>query len=435
MRGVIRTFAALAAVLVAASALQAQTSNRQAVYSRFGVGQLQDFASSQTQALGGAAVGLLSVNYLNLSNPAAWSDQVYTRLSVGFRYLALESTDALNQSAKMNSGMLSAIQAGVPIYSRRLGLVFAIQPYSRVGYYTEREGNLEASGTEPASSYLSIAEGGGGLQSIMAGAGLRLNRYISAGAGLDVVFGIIDYERKVQMNNATQFVASTGSVRSTRMSGVSATAGLTFIVPNLSAEGSRLTVGTSVSLPNRLRATQVLTLSQAPVADTVGTVTRGNVTLPLRARLGVAYRASGKYLWVAEGRYEPWNRFKGSIALGGYEPGGETVLRDSWRVGAGLEWSPSSGLFHPNFFRRSLYRLGGYLEQAYYNPDTGTNIQTMAATAGLSIPSLFPGTYVDLNVELGKRGSAQGSLVRDLYVAVAATINFGERWFVKRRFR
>jgi hypothetical protein len=63
------------------------------------------------------------------------------------------------------------------------------------------------------------------------------------------------------------------------------------------------------------------------------------------------------------------------------------------------------------------------------------DIHTVAATGGLSMPSLFPGTYVDLNAEIGRRGTISKDLVRDLYANISATINFGEQWFVKRRFR
>jgi len=59
----------------------------------------------------------------------------------------------------------------------------------------------------------------------------------------------------------------------------------------------------------------------------------------------------------------------------------------------------------------------------------------MAVTGGLSLPSLFPGTHLDLNVEVGTRGTTDQDLVRDLFYGVSATLSIGERWFVRRKLR
>ncbi len=435
MKAPIRALVGLSLAVMGPLTAKGQVDNVQSLYSRFGVGQLYSFSSSQSQALGGAATGIMTVNYLNLSNPAAWSDQVYTRFSAGFEYSATETVDADDNSMRFNSGMLNALQLGFPIQSRRLGMVFALLPYSRVGYRTERKGELPAAADEPGSTYRTIISGNGGLQKVMAGAGYRLSRHLAVGVSADAVFGIIDYERVTQMDALGQFLSGVGTQRSTRLSGVSGTVGLTLVLPSTSEQGSRLTAGAAVSLPMTLNGKQVYQLIQTAFPDTLGDVRRGEVGLPLRGRLGIAYRPSSQFLLAGEGRYEAWERFSSTLPMIGSDSSGKHALRDTWRIGGGVEWSPSGGSFHPNFFRRSLYRVGGYAEQSYYSPDASVDINTVAATAGISMPSLFPGTYVDVNAEIGRRGAISDILVRDLYVNVSATINFGERWFVKRRFR
>mgnify|MGYP001800764315 FL=1 len=52
---------------------------------------------------------------------------------------------------------------------------------------------------------------------------------------------------------------------------------------------------------------------------------------------------------------------------------------------------------------------------------------------GLSLPALIPTASFDLNLEVGQRGDAEGLLVRDTFLKASATINFGERWFLRRR--
>ena len=85
------------------------------------------------------------------------------------------------------------------------------------------------------------------------------------------------------------------------------------------------------------------------------------------------------------------------------------------------------------YIQRTAYRLGFYLDNSYISPVVGESITTQAVTAGVSLPTLFGGTRLDLNIHVGRRGSASGILVKDRFVTVSATLNVGERWFLKRR--
>ncbi len=68
-------------------------------------------------------------------------------------------------------------------------------------------------------------------------------------------------------------------------------------------------------------------------------------------------------------------------------------------------------------------------------PVEGIDINTLALTGGLSLPAFTPGTRLDINVEVGTRGTTDQNLVRDVFYGVSATLNIGERWFVKRKLR
>ena len=73
------------------------------------------------------------------------------------------------------------------------------------------------------------------------------------------------------------------------------------------------------------------------------------------------------------------------------------------------------------------------MDNSYISPVVGESITTQAVTAGVSLPTLFGGTRPDLNIHVGRRGSASGIMVKDRFVTVSATLNVGERWFLKRR--
>ena len=83
--------------------------------------------------------------------------------------------------------------------------------------------------------------------------------------------------------------------------------------------------------------------------------------------------------------------------------------------------------------QRASYRIGGYAEQGLYAP-AGQDVTTFALTGGVSLPNRLTGARFDLGLELGTRGSTEGVLVRDTFLKGTLTLNFGERWFIRRRF-
>ena len=165
-------------------------------------------------------------------------------------------------------------------------------------------------------------------------------------------------------------------------------------------------------------------------------MTDGSVDLPLSVRAGLAYRSGARWLASFEGLYEPWSGFESTLPFAGYDPassGAGDVLTDRVRFGGGVELTPAGRERRAGALRRTSYRLGGYAERGLSSP-TGSNVMTYAVTGGFSLPSRLTGARVDLGFEAGTRGSTEGVLVRDTFLKGTLTLNFGERWFVRRRF-
>ena len=83
---VLLTIAFVVASFVPARPSSAQRAGDGSVYSRFGIGDLRSFGSSQAQAMGGDGFALGSPLRGNFSNPAAWGDQLFTRVQTGLSY-------------------------------------------------------------------------------------------------------------------------------------------------------------------------------------------------------------------------------------------------------------------------------------------------------------------------------------------------------------
>jgi hypothetical protein len=412
---------------------RAQAQSDGSIYSRFGIGELRTFPSSEIEGMGGAGLALRTFNYTNFENPAAWSDQILTRAAIGFAYQGLTATDAADNTSRLTAGSLNAIQFSFPILSRRLGAAFAFQPYARTNYRVQEEGFLGGDPTLPDSvRYLVDHEGRGGLQQIVAGLGYRLHPAVSVGANVGFVFGILQDARRTSFPGES--LIETDLVSATRLSGVTGRVGVLVSPTSVLRERDMLSFAATVTLPLTLDGTRVRTLGESLDIDTLGTPSRGSVKLPLSAGLGIAYRPDERWVFAADGLYQPWTDFSSTLALPGAE-GSAEPFTDRVRAGAGLEFLPAGSDLLAPFFERIAYRLGAYYDKAYVSPVAGVDLHTVAVTGGLSVPTLLPGTYLDLNLELGTRGTTDSGLVQDRFYRLSATLNIGERWFQKQRLR
>jgi len=417
---------------------QAQSNGDGSPYSRFGLGTLVDFSSSQSQAMGGGAYAVRSLNYNPTANPASWSDQVFTRLTAG---ASLQQTNATNndQSSRLSSGALEGLQLSFPLYERTLGVGLSFQPYSRHNYRVKRR--VETS-SEDISTYDRNFRGKGGLHRLRAGLGYRLNDIVSVGASVDVLFGIIEKERSTEFVDPSFRNGSTADA--TRLSGVSGSLGGTLTFANVFREEDALSVGSSVALPSTLTGTRVRTKGQGRnlSQDTIAS-NSGNVSLPLRSRLGVAYKPNATWIFTLDGLYEPWSSFSSTFNSssqdapfsGPFPDGGSNTLADRWRISGGVQIVPGANDPLSGFLSNTAYRIGAAMERLYVQPEGTRNLRSYAITGGFSFPTSLSGTRIDINLKAGTRGTTDASLVRDNYYGVAFHVNFGERWFQRRKLR
>ena len=412
--------------------VHAQSSSDGSIYSRFGLGERWTFNSSQLQGMGGGGTGLQTFQNLNLSNPASWSSQVLTRVAVGMRYEGLEASDASNQTSRLSSGVLNGVQISFPLKPNKLGVGIGFLPYSRVSYRVENAGQLTPDpALEDTSSYLLKYKGNGGLQRIVGGMGYKFNRNLSLGVNADFIFGIIEEsQRTTFFNSAFQ---ESNLRNATRLSGITATIGALGWFPNILDAEDALSVGVSFTLPTTLTGTRVETLGEAESADTLGGELSGNTHLPMNLGVGVAYTRGSKWTILADARFEPWSRFDSDYTFPGFTPGHSSTFEDRVRLSAGFEFLPAGGNLLASYIKRVAYRFGFYYDTSYTRPVRDVTIRTYAVTGGLSLPTLVPGTRLDINLEVGTRGTTDNGLVRDMFYRVGATLNFGELWFSKRK--
>lgn len=409
--------------------VRAQNTGDGSVYSAFGVGELTSFGTSQIRGMGGGGAALRSLNYANFSNPAALSNQVLTRLATGVDYQSVHISDAQDNVSRLNQGSLATLQLSFPLINERLGIGFALTPYSRVSYRVRREGII----TEPDSVFYGVdTEGRGGLQTISGAFGYSISPAVSVGARVGYLFGILENGRR------TFFVGGEHQnievMNQTRLGGVTGSAGIQLDLPGPFDRADRVLAGLTFTLPTALTGDRVRTVGLSLDRDTLGTITAGDVDLPWAIDAGVAYRLDSRWLFVADGSFAPWSDFESSFAFNGYD-GDSNTMRDRLRMSVGTEFTPAGADQLATFLRRSSYRLGLYADRSYVDPATDFDLTTYAVTGGVSLPTFLSGTRLDINMEVGTRGTTDHGLVRDVFYRLSASVNIGERWFERRRLR
>lgn len=432
---ILRCALVAAGLLLLAAPARAQGTSDGSLYSRFGLGVLQSFGSSQVEGMGGAGVALRSFNYVNFSNPAAWSDQVLTRAAIGMAHQTTRITDAQGNESRLAAGTLNGVQLSFPILNRRLGAAIGLAPYSRSNYRVQEEGFIRLDpGARDSARYVVDHEGRGGLQEFVAGLGYRLGSNLSVGANVSVLFGILEDARRTSFP-ARPDLDRTSLATSTRMAGVTARLGALYTTTSLLQRNDQLAVGAALTLPATLHGTRVRTLGESLDRDTLGTRQRGDTSIPLGASVGLAYWPNARWSLSAEGLYQGWSGFESDFGLPGATDGGPGALSDRVRAAAGVEFVPAGTDLLAPFLQRVAYRFGAYYDRSYVSPLADVDLQTLALTGGLGLPTLLPGTHLDINLEVGTRGTTDRGLVRDVFYRVTATVNIGERWFVKQKLR
>ena len=408
----------------------AQRATRGSLYSRLGIGELRNYGSSQAQALGGEGLAFASAQRAAFANPAGLGSQVLTWAGAGFRYETVTARDQLENTSKVGYGTVDHVMFSFPIITQKLGFGASFAPFTRVGYnirLTDRLSGVD--GVQDSTAYAVDHSGTGGLQKVDLGLGYSFGNNLLAGASVNFIFGLIDEFRETTFES--DLFSSSRISNATRLSGITATIGVQGSKAGLLADEDEFAFGAVFTLPTGLDGTKVLTIGESLDKDTLGTAIDANVDLPWRLGIGAAYAPSKKVTIMVEGRYEPWTDFEANLPLPGLETGSE-ALQDRLRLGGGVEILPAGTDLFASYLKQIGYRVGLFVDKSYVQPLPGEDLRTYGVTGGLSFPTRVPGTRIDINLEVGRRGNTDNGLIRETYYRIGVNVNIGERWFFKR---
>ena len=414
-------------------------------YSRYGLGNLvgQYYASSSGMA--GMSAAFHDPFHLNIVNPASLTQLQSAAFEVGLytQYTGLKAEEA---QEGVWSGNLQYLALGFPLINPinetldrrkspvRLGMAFALQPYSVVGYNIEAP--VEKPGIGLATNYL---KGTGGTYNLTWSNAVSY-KGLSAGATFGYLFGQLTNSRRVEFDSLADAYV-TEFLDDISLRGFFWRFGLqyTYEFKKLNAEGERepsgrrLIIGAYGSSTNDFNTKSSHFAERYSytygVQDTIldGSIVEQKGTLPSSIAVGITYEHRNKFKLGMEFEAQNWSEYVN-------EAKPEATLSDTWRGLIAAEIIPNY-ISYNNYFERVRYRFG-----AFYGTDSrsfgGEQLHNYGVTAGFGFPLILPRqriSFINLAIEAGQFGLPD--TLRENYVKMTLGFTLNDNtWFFKRKF-
>jgi hypothetical protein len=360
--------------------------------------------------MGGAGIALMSDGFINRLNPAALRAIARTRISAGFDYTNVSSTDAQG-SGTYRRGAFKGVAFGIPLDGRHgIGLLLESSPYSVVNYATE------ATDDRVRQTFY----GSGGLSLLAFGTSYAPDSLLTFGAKLNYLHGRIRQVNQFDFFNAD---FTDGEVdRSDYYSGLNLTLGAIwtgtgrlFNAPSLEP----LSLGVILTTPTTLNVDRDRLLITNQISDTTF-IGSGTVDVPLGLGAGFSYLVAGRYYITGDVFYQPWEQ----ASFFGSRP---SEIRNALRIGIGFEDLPQRDT--EAYWSRVAYRAGFYYNSTYYKIGS-TPINEFFVTTGAGLP-IGPDARLNVGLHAGIRGEVSGILQRDLIVRLTFSLSASEAWFLQ----
>lgn len=389
-------------------------------YSRYGVGILSDQSLGINRQLGGLGYGIRSHNFINIQNPASFSeaDTLTMLFEAGF---SLQNVNFKEGSKRINAKNASFDYIAIQFrLCKNLGMSAGFLPYSNVGYSFK---TTSYPGTE--HQFTSTYNGTGGIYQPYIGLAWKPFSWVSAGVMGSYVYGNIAHQVNYDFADET----SSSKLYEASIRNYKVDFGLQFIAKM--AAKHRLTLGAVYSLGHSMNAKATLTEVMPGASASAPEPIPNGFMLPHSFGGGLLYTYNDEWSVGADYTLQQW----GTSTFFGKEYG---VGTDRFKVSAGVEYSPKQ--ISKNLFKMMSYRAGLYYAQPYTEINGLQGCDEYGVSAGVSIPfynsnnSYSHGT-VHISGQFIHLAPRSAGLITENYIRLNIGITFNENWFMKLRVR
>ncbi|MET4082313.1 hypothetical protein ABIB40_002271 [Pedobacter sp. UYP30] len=417
-------------VLGFATGAQAQVTTS-SPYSSYGLGNYTGPFLPQLRAMGDISTAINKLpgsgfNYINVANPASYSDINYTTLDMGMRG-SFTQLNKNSNSAEYFNGSLSHLAFAAPV-TRHSGLSLGLLPYTNLGY------SFQNTIKQDTLSVNQIYQGEGGLSKAYLGYGYRFGDHLRIGGNLEYIFGNLQTSKSTEYNSVGSLNAKLLNKNS--IGGVNFSYGIQYDI--IAGKKTLITLGYSGSYNGQLSSTQSYFATQYTVdvdgnestaSDTLSTVqgNKSSLKLPLMHNFGISMQGE-KWLVGADFRMSKWS----DLSINGVNQS----LQDSWGASLGGQFTPDAASYN-SYFKRVDYRLGFKYDKTYINI-SNQDINQYGASLGFGfpLPSANGGnTFYKINftAEVGQRGTLTDNLIRERYLNLHLGFTLNDKWFQRYR--
>ena len=418
-------------------------------YSRFGLGDLINQNFSANAAMGNLSASFQDPYNLNITNPAASCNLISTAYEIGLNAKFTTLTDKVT-STKARNGSIGYLALGFPLKNQinelfdkrkksdyRHGMHIGLVPFSNVGYNTKVE-KL----TDPIGRQTYNYQGVGSTYKLYWGNSIGY-KGLSAGLNLGYLFGKVKSTREILFSDLVNNYSTTATSKIIYRGFVwnlGAQYAYDFLKKNaatgkIEPSGEKIIVGLHGSTPTNFNTTSDLFFVRKNfqytdgVLDTIfrdrSDAVKGKGRLPAELSIGVTYQKSTKLRVGINYTINAWNQYRNEAQ--------SEVLANTYRLGAGLEYTPDPTSYN-KYFNRVRYRLGVNL---WTDPRVvkTEQLKGKSVSVGFGFPLVMPRqqvSFVNVTVEGGTLGT---SLLEQSYIKTTLGFTLNDNsWFYKRRY-
>lgn len=397
----------------------------QSPYSSIGLGEIVDETNAVQDMMGGTGVSFTNTFYINSLNPALLAKD---RLVNGLKYVAFNVSGKgyfrnLQQEGKVGQDFglnLSNLGMAFPIVRRwTVGVNF--RPYSIVD--NENIVRRPFWGSSSIGSY--DFKEYGGLSRVGLTNSFNIAKGLYVGVEGQYYFGNITRDTTIQFINTGEVTRYSGRHS---LKGVSLKGGVAY--QHKISKKWKANIGATYQIGNELKG-DFLNVFQSyansqngvlPIGDP-DTLSTGDfsTSLPAKYKIGVSIEKNFNWVFAAEYGFTDW---EGTSKP--FDNRAKNSLRNSKETNLGIEWIPnvSSG----KYFNQVFYRVGyKNITTPYYL--SNTQIVDNSFSLGMSLPLGRGGSYLDLAMALGRRGTMANNLVKENYAKISVSFSFVKDWF------
>jgi hypothetical protein len=398
-------------------------------FSRFNIGSLDQIGSFRSIGMGGIGTAMRDNSSIFFSNPASYSslDTISFVFDFGLDY----SMSYLSDSASKHSSddiNFDHLLMGFPL-AKGWGVALGVTPLSS-GYY--RISDPSSVNNPSSEDYYSTHSGTGGLSNFFIGTGKNINKHISVGVNMTVLFGRLERYDSIQFLDYDVF--SNVKTEKLQLGGVNLEYGIQYTTTL--KNNYFLNAGISIRSGKNYNSNYEHFLYKYTSYGTRDTVSydsdrSSKSYLPGSFSLGIAFGKKNKFTTGLDYISTKWS--KASI------PGSSGYAADTKSLLFGAELIPDKTSNY-SLLKRVEYRLGAHYGDNYLVIN-GEQLKEYGVSVGVGVPlsrsfsDIRSFSKINLFIDYTKKSGSAGSILPvENYFTMGVSLNIYDIWFMKRKY-